>query len=264
MKEISFEESRRIQIEALKVIDKCCRDNGIHYSLSWGTLIGAIRHKGFIPWDDDIDLMMKRDDYERFLTCFSHPYYKLHYFKKGAFWHQFLTKVTDERTLVVFNYKNKGYFGLWVSIFPVDNVPDKDLDKWKKKLFRRATLFRLRTASWRKDTGFIRNILKVFFRFLLSPIPSYKYGKYVEELLTENNNICTKTVCMWEGSGGVTGFCYFPAEIFDEYIEAEFEGEHYMVIKGYDQFLRHYYGDYFQLPPVEERVPSHDFKAYFK
>ena len=264
MKQISFEESKHIQIKTLEIIDKCCRENGIKYSLTWGTLIGAIRHKGFIPWDDDIDLMMKRDDYERFLRCFNEPYYKLHYFKKNKFWHQFLTKVTDERTVVVFNYRKTGTFGLWVSIFPIDNVPDDGIEEWKKRLHKKATLFRLRTAIWRNDTSLSRNILKMFFRGLLSPFSSYRLGMSVEALLKENNNKQTKQVCLWDGGRGVTAFCYFPSELFDYYIETEFEGKNYMVIREYDKFLRDYYGDYMQLPPVESRVPLHDFKAYYR
>lgn len=264
MKLISFEVSKRIQVEILRVIDDCCRKNGIHYSLSWGTLIGAIRHKGYIPWDDDIDIMMKRDDYNKFLSCFSAPNYELHYFKKGKFWHQPLTKVTDERTAVVFNYKTKSSFGLWVSIFPVDNVPDEGQDVWKKKLYRRSTLLRLRTAIWRSDTSFIRNVIKVFVRMILLPISSYRCGKFLESLLTANNCQKTKTVCMWEGSKGVTSFSYFPSYYFDEYMDVEFEGNQYMIISKYDSFLRDCYGDYMQLPPEEERYPLHDYKAYYK
>lgn len=263
MKEISFDESRKIQLEILQVIDEFCRENSINYSLAWGTLIGAIRHKGFIPWDDDIDLMMKRTDYERFIDSFNSPNYRLYCFKKREFWHQFLAKITDERTMVVFNYKNKGSFGLWISIFPIDNVPDVGFDKWKKKLFRRTSLFRLRTASWRKDTSLLRNVLKVSIRFMLSFVSSYKCGKFVENLLTENNDRKTERVCIWAGSRGITGFDYYPSFLFENYMKTEFEGKQYMIISEYDQYLRMTYGDYLQLPPEKERIPSHDYKAYY-
>ena len=67
MKEISLEEMRQLQLEMLEYIDKVCRDNGIEYSLAGGSLLGVVRHQGFIPWDDDVDLMMTRDNYEKFV-----------------------------------------------------------------------------------------------------------------------------------------------------------------------------------------------------
>ena len=164
----------------------------------------------------------------------------------------------------VFNYRKRGTFGLWVSIFPIDNVPDVGLEEWKKKLHRRAMLFRLRTSIWRSDTSFARNMLKMLFKTLLFPFPSYKLGLSVESLLKENNDKKTKTVCLWDGGRGVTAFWYAPSEQFDKYIETEFEGGQFMVISEYDQFLRDYYGDYMQLPPIEQRVPSHEYKAFFK
>ena len=152
---------------------------------------------------------------------------------------------------------------MWVSIFPIDNVPDEGVEDWKKKLHQKATLFRLRTATWRSDTSFLRNIAKMFFRGLLSPLSSYRLGTSVESLLKENNDKKTKTVCLWDGGRGVTAFCYFPSEYFEHYQTTEFEGDQYMIISEYDRFLRDYYGDYMQLPPVEQQVPSHDFKAYY-
>ena len=83
MREISIEESKSIMIKILESIDKCCRENNIEYSLCWGTMIGAIRHHGFIPWDDDIDLTMSRDDYNRFLEVYNDEKYGVYTPKKN-------------------------------------------------------------------------------------------------------------------------------------------------------------------------------------
>ena len=86
----------------------------------------------------------------------------------------------------------------------------------------------------------------------------------MEAVLTENNRIKTKRVVIWAGSRGVTGFLYYPSELFDSYIEVEFEGGCYPIISGYDRFLKDTYGDYLQLPPEKDRIPRHDYKAYYK
>lgn len=78
MKLISFEESKIIMLDTLKSIDKCCRENDINYSLAWGSMIGAVRHHGFVPWDDDIDLMMSRKDYNRFLEVYNDPRFDIY------------------------------------------------------------------------------------------------------------------------------------------------------------------------------------------
>ena len=78
MKEISIEESKRIQLDILKLIHEYCYNNGLKYTLAYGSMLGAVRHKGFIPWDDDIDIAIMRSDYEKLISGFEHEYIKIY------------------------------------------------------------------------------------------------------------------------------------------------------------------------------------------
>ena len=263
MREITFEESKNIMIKTLESIDKCCRENNINYSICWGTMIGAIRHHGFVPWDDDVDIMMHRDDYNRFFNVYKDPDYKLYTPLKNKNCLLLLSRVYNKNTEVFFNYYSKSYFGLWISIFPYDNAPDSDLEKWEMKRTFWTHLYHLKTMRYLTNESIIRKTIKCLVKLPLLPFSSFWLFSKVEECLTKYNNQKTKNICIWDNGYGFTKFFYFPAELFDGYIDVNFDGVKCKIIKGYDQFLRMYYGDYMQLPPVEKQVPSHDYKAYY-
>lgn len=261
MKEVSFEESKKIMVKTLDSIDKCCRENNIKYSLCWGTMIGAIRHNGFIPWDDDIDIMMPRADYNKFLAVYKDPVYAV--FIPGVdkdHWN-IITKVYDKKTCVYFNNRPNSYFGVWVSIFPYDNAPDENLKQWEIKRDFFMKLYHLKTQSL-IGQKFLRRWIKRTIRLFLVPFSSISLYKRIENCLTSNNGKHTKRICIWYGTPFMR-FRYFPKELLDEFIDVDFEDIKAKVIKGYDAFLRNTYGDYMNLPPESERVPKHKYKAYY-
>lgn len=263
MKEITFEESKKIMIKTLERIDKCCRDNNISYSLSWGTMIGAIRHGGFIPWDDDIDLMMSRSNYNKFLSVFNDPEYSIYTPLKTKNCIQLLTKISNKGTKVFFNNYPKSLFGLWISIFPYDNAPDEGLQRWEKRRSFWVNLYHIKTVRYLKNDSIIRKIAKFMMKIPLLPFSSFWLDKKVEQCLTQYNGQKTKNICIWDSGYGFTKFAYFPSEWFEESVDVDFDGVKSEIIKGYDPFLRLYYGDYMKYPPVEQQVPSHDYKAYW-
>lgn len=263
MKEITFEESKIIMLKTLESIDKCCRDNNINYSLCWGTMIGAIRHKGFIPWDDDIDLMMQRDDYNRFLSVYNDPNYEVYTPLRNKNCIQVLTKISNKNTIVFFNnYPRKSLFGLWISIFPYDNAPDDNMKSWEKKRTRLLNLYHIKTVRYLSTDSLLIKIVKFLLKTIV-PYSSFTLAKKIEKHLSLFNQLITKNICIWDNGYGFTKFFYFPTKLFENYEEVEFGGVKCKIIKGYDEFLRMYYGDYMQLPPVEKQVPSHDYKAYY-
>ena len=264
MKTISFEESKVIMLETLRSIDKCCRENNIDYSLSWGTMIGAIRHHGFIPWDDDIDLMMSRKDYNRFIEVYDDPNFNIYTPLKDKNCIQLLTKIYRKDTRILFNnYKRKSLFGLWVTIFPYDNAPDEGLKKWERTRSILLSLYHFRTVRYLDSDSLVRKIVKFFLKIPVVCCSSFTLAKKIEKHLSKYNHLKTQNICIWDNGVGFNCFFYFPSALFEEYEDVDFDGIKCKIIKGYDQFLRMYYGDYMQLPPEKDRVPLHDYVAYY-
>ena len=254
MRQLSLEEVKKLEFDMLVHFDKVCRANNIKYSLAYGTLLGAIRHKGFIPWDDDIDVIMSRDEYDRFLSVWEDGAYKLMTLKNGCEFYPLYSRITDPRTHLdppsAFNH------GVWVAIIPYDKIPDNDL---QCKLFLGGVkimlrLYGVRITNVKPDS--IKNICKRLLKLILFPFSPYYFGKQSEKIKVKYRNSNYKRICPW------TEKIFVDADIFNEYIEVEFEGLKSMAIKKYDYFLRYLYNDYMQLPPEEERVPSHGFAAY--
>lgn len=261
MREVSFEESKQIMVKTLESIDRCCRENNIKYSLCWGTMIGAIRHHGFIPWDDDIDLMMSREDHDRFLKVYNDPQYAVYTPKvnKNDLWLN--TKIFDKKTRVYFKNRSNSFFGVWVSIFPYDNAPDEKLRQWEIKRDFWLKIYRIKIHYF-FGHSLLRRIAKRIFKILLLPFSSFWIYNRIENCLTAFNNQQTKRVCIWYGTPYMK-FRYFPKELLDECIDVDFEELKSKIIKGYDEFLKITYGDYMKLPPESDRVPKHNYKAYY-
>lgn len=274
MREIGLEERKRIQLEIMKQVDAFCRANQLTYYLAFGTLIGAIRHKGYIPWDDDIDIMMPRADYEKMEHLFP---------KEGNY--RFLTpnntekypyafgKVIDTRTIKKESYVWSKYqiIGLDIDVFPIDNYPDdeqeaiswcKEIDAVQKKLFR---FF----AIYVKGRNFIRVIYKnsiIAFRRFLDNKDIYPIEKIVSQLvsLSQKYNGIESHYC---GVSSINTYGVHKRnrkEIFASKIEVNFEGNCFFAPIGYDEYLRDIYGDYMVLPPIEKQKTHHSFSAYWK
>ncbi len=251
-------ELRAVEIEILDVIHQVCMDNGLKYSLAYGTLIGAVRHEGFIPWDDDIDIMMPREDYDRLLTiwkdaapqefilqdCYSSP----------DLVNNFAKVRKNHTTFLQFEFeKEKNYHkGVFVDIFPMDRVPQGRLAR--RFQFLMCAINLLYNRGYRSGNN---GIMDVFERILLkAPKSQYrKRQKWAERKATLWNyntqlpyfSFCTIGACK----------VHYPADLFDELISLPFNGKKYYVVKKYDTCLQALYGNYRELPPEEERVWKH-------
>lgn len=262
MKELTLDECKQRLLAILISIDRCCRENNIEYSLNYGTLLGGVRHKGFIPWDDDIDLMMTRDNFIKFKKAYKDKAFDL-ILPEQKDWGWHFIRVCDKSTIIKFDVEveNVPKHGLWVAVFPVDKKPD-DENKWRsqrKKIDFFSFLGRVKRSRWISSHGICRNISKLFMRVLLSPINMTYISKNVDKYLSFYNSHNT----FFSYQRGLL-YHIFPTSWFDNYTDIEFEGRLFMSIENYDEFLTLEYGEYLKLPPEENRIPLHEFTAYYK
>ena len=259
MQEVSPEECKKLQLNILINVAKYCEEHSIKYSLAYGTLIGAIRHKGFIPWDDDIDIIMMRDDYERFVATYRDEKYVLIPGERLA--NHLHVVVSDMSTQLEFNHSPGDSFfyngGVWVDIFPIDKVPDnkKCFKVAVKSLLFIKNLHRLSQFTPRKDL-YIRlaHLILVPFEGILKIC--------MLQMMQMFNKTDSKTVAD-------LALCYlpypsFPAKLMDEFIDVVFEGFVFKSIKEYDAFLRGIYGNYMEFPPKDQQVPRHSYRAFIR
>lgn len=264
MKEVTLDELRQLQIGILNAVHDFCKENNITYSLAYGTLLGAARHKGYIPWDDDIDIMMPREDYDRFLATFKHPLYKTFHAPEIKGYILPFAKVVDMKIDVIENNSMKLHLGANIDIFPFDNypglkeTPEAWFNEYKKWSYRFCVTFGRYTL--RHPRAFASKLLR---RTLIGFIPARKIVAKIQQLAIDFNDRPTKYKALMS-SPWITDILQYPATLFDNIAELEFEGRKYNAIADYDQFLTLKFGDWHQLPPPEQRVTHHEFKACWK
>ena len=271
MKELSIDEMKSVEANILQRFDKYCKEKELKYSLAEGTWIGAARHTGFIPWDDDIDVIMPRKDFERFREGFNDERYNIIQPGKDSVFPYFYIRLSDSQTLIKFDgeYSDPkvNYYegGLWIDILPIDNFPDsdKELRKTERKLLVLFKMYRaVKRRGWCKQHSIGRNLSWLIVKTLSTPFSTEWMRRKLERLMAQYNGKSTQRKGFW------TNYWHhpwiFPASAFDGIAELEFEGRMYPVIAGYDEYLRSEYGDYMKLPPKEKQVAQHNFRAYWK
>lgn len=260
---MTLSEVKKCQLDILDYVADFCENHGIRYWIDCGTLLGAIRHKGYIPWDDDIDIGMLREDYDKFTAAFhdANGKYQFVCHEKDKTFHLAFGKVLDLDT-VLYEPDENGYkLSVNIDVFVYDNAPEDDREL-KRMFDRRNRLHgvrvyktynpildsRMEKAVWQIR----RKIARIFFP-----------GDPVS-LLIDNAKRYEK--CKTDRVGNFTASYRMSCSkrVFDSFVDVEFEGRKYKAPAGYDEWLRSFYGDYMQLPPVEKRIRTHDFVAYEK
>ena len=258
-----------VELEILEEVDRICQENDIKYFLCGGTLLGAIRHKGFIPWDDDIDVLMTRKNYNKFIdVCrkklddkYIIDCYKTN--KKCSF--PFI-KIKKKGTLYVEqkNYNNyDDNSGIWIDIFPIDGAKSQ-VSKFQQKQYKISqyisTLISIKTGS-----NYYKNskVKKKIYSIILSVVPykfmTWAYEKVVSFYDVENSDY----LCAFATVYTIEKETYEKKKIFP-YENVEFEGRKFTGIKGYDYYLKKLYGDYMKLPPKEKRVNHSPYLIKFE
>ena len=253
-------------MDILSAVDKFCRENDINYSLSAGTLLGAIRHKGYIPWDDDIDIAMSRVEYNRFEKIFPEMLdgkYELVSIYRDKNWLRPYAVIVDNRTIMN-EEQNEEDHGVTIDLFPIDDVPDNDGDfkKYIAKLKFSKSLRDIKRMKWRRGRSLVKNLYLMFLKSLLYFVSGRKIVCYCD-CVAQLNNGKGYTKC-YETSFGYYAPKAFDKNVFDEFVEKPFEDRLYMCYKNFDNYLSNTYGDYMTPPPVDKRASTHVFNAYWK
>ena len=260
---------KEIQLNILNIVVDYCEENEITYYLTGGTLLGAVRHKGFIPWDDDIDLNMPRKDYDLFFSTFNQfrndsmvaisiETDKEYYLANG--------KVFDSNTILLEDINENKEIGVNIDIFPLDDLPS-DL-KSRKKLLRKIGILRLilslKQIKIDKERTLLKNCVLAVSQFALKPINKYRILAKITALSKSYNGLdcCTYTAAVATLIWGNKEI--FQKEYFNSTIKLEFEGRLFNCPIAYDKVLRQVYGDYMELPPMEKRISHHRYKVYEK
>jgi len=262
LQKVTLNEMRQIQLNILDKIHEYCTARQLRYSLAGGTLLGAVRHKGYIPWDDDIDIFMPRPDYEKFMLGFSDKYdnLKVQYYRNSKTTFYPFGKIYDDRTIMI--ETNHSKTGVYVDIFPIDGMPS---DKQEADNIRNKTIdFQealKKTLQYYKLDGKISSRIKYALKLLYYPSRSKTISDY---------DVLISSYPFEKSSyAGVYLTAYgdrerLKKEVFSSYVDMEFEGKRYKCIKDFDIYLSSLYGNYMELPPEDKRVSLHIFPAYWK
>jgi lipopolysaccharide cholinephosphotransferase len=263
MKEMTLQEIQDLQLEMMQKVHEFCVSHNIRYSLGGGTLLGAIRHKGYIPWDDDIDIMMPRPDYERFIREFNgvDPDFTVQNYYTDISFHREWTRINNDRTLLVYDL---AVGGVYVEIFPIDGLPDEEKTREYLSYIKSLRIKLWRTVKKKREAiqgNFYLSRLKYYMRQLVFPNRKKVIGEY-EKLF---NSYPFDTAKYAGAIIGVYGMKeHMNADVFKKYILVPFEKYHFYAIADYDAYLKKHYGDYMQLPPKEQQKSEHNFKVYWK
>lgn len=263
MKKIELEERKKLQLDILDEIHRFCLENKINYSLGYGTLLGAVRHKGYIPWDDDIDIVMLRKDYDRFISTFSTSIYKVASATTIDNWFLPFAKVYDNRTLIMDRKANTTSIGLNVDVFPVDEISEIDYKYVIQKTYIKFLSYcnAIKLFKLNRETKLHKNIVMFVLKILLILFPKFFFLQQIIKKSQLYNGTGSKKVFCW---ASIDDKYFLHKDVYEDLCEMEFENKLYMAIKKYHIYLSSMYGDYMALPPEEKRISFHTSDAYWK
>lgn len=263
---LSITEIQQAALEVLIELDSICKNYGFVYSLTYGTLIGAIRHKGFIPWDDDIDIIMPRKDYEKLKKFFKTAY------KGNLKWCDRLTvknypycisRVSDMRYRYHTNVNNQKDFdiGVFVDIYPLDNYCDTKSKALRlgKKIWFKNRLYDI-YLNPNKTKGTAKKIIRTIISFFLHLIYGKKWYLHIDDEIknlihknTKDGNKIVGVISQYEWKE------LMKKDWFEHYKEIEFENKKFLICQGYHELLISIYGDYMKIPDKNKRLPTHNY-----
>lgn len=253
---ISFDEKRQIQLQMLDEFDAFCRNHNLRYSLAYGTLIGAIRHQGFIPWDDDVDIIMPLPDFLLFKQDFSSHKIKICDVDSEDYYDFPFPRLAFRESYEQTGIITKEY-GVSIDLYLLMGISDDD--NTVKLFFTKANRI-LRRRLFLKQIR--RKIIKVL---PVKSIPFYSQTMREYKDLILNQAVDYSSAKRFYSISGLPDFSnVFNYDLFKDTTDALFEGRRLRVVSDYNRFLTDQYGNYMELPPEEERHPYHGGVFYWK
>lgn len=260
---LSEEEIKEVELGVMDYIHNLCQKENINYSLAYGTLLGAVRHKGYIPWDDDVDISLKRDEYDKLYQAVlrdNDPIYKVASWENDARYPYPFYRVYDARTVYENNYiENDIDLGICVDVFPFDYYADVNKEMVKLDTYRRLSVYTL-YGIHSKNAG-LKNIVR-YLLVLVFRLTRVKTWNKKMNLLSMQANDNDSIDYLMENKRTSTKF---EKTLLDKVMDSPFEDRTYKIPEASHQILSAIYGDDFmEIPPVEKRVKHDDFVAYIK
>lgn len=265
MRKLELEEIKKLQLEILDDITDFCKQNDIKFWIDYGTLLGAVRHKGYIPWDDDVDIGMLREDYDRFIHSYNqrtNSNYSVHTVELDKNYVFPYAKVHDDRT-VLYSDDVDMPFSINVDVFPYDIAParEKKYLRMYRQQERLSLLHVLRNAKTHETSGnIVKRLATRIIMLLLKLVPANFFAVRRAKTATKCKEQDSPYITLFVASFGRRA----DKHIFDEMIELPFEDRIYPAPKRYDDWLTLFYGDYMTPPPEDKRGTNHHYKAYMK
>ena len=253
-----------VELDLYREFAEVCRKNDLSYFTDGGTTLGAIRHNGFIPWDDDFDVCMPRNSYEELKKLskeFKSPYFLQNVFTDPEYGYSFMRLRNENTTTVLepFNYCRFNQ-GMFIDIFPLDKVTEDDYLPRREKMYELI----MRNSAYMRNNYPNKSerdkaIIAQYYDGSLDLVDTFKE---MERLAMQDEEMETDYVSLLVSTQYDASKKIWPKGIFDDYIEKEFEGIKVRVPIGYDEQLHIYFGDYMEFPPLEQRGKWHNMQFY--
>lgn len=276
MKLMTIRDVQNVSLDILQDIHEFCEAHNIYYTLCGGTLIGAIRHKGFIPWDDDLDIAMPRPDYDRFIKSYKSKRGYMMFSREVKSEYNVMiayTRICEMEQTIADSSKCPWVnceTGIWIEIFPLDGA--SAIEEETKAVFAKAFKFRLDGLRYRfslvpfktfYSIWGIRGVIKALYVKTLYSHSMKRLDQHIAACRTLDFDRSPFFIDLTVTHYGMKE--WNPKDLLKDRILVPFEDHSFYIMSGYDQWLRRIYGDYMQLPPENKRVAPHElFEFYWK